>query len=179
MATSAPRAVPKAVPKPGAEPTAEEVPVAPKKSRKKLVVLLLVALLVLGGGGGAAWFFLMKKPAAGGAHAKTEAPKPPVFLVMDPFTLNLQNDGAEQFLQVAFTLQVASPEQVDLLKVYMPQVRSRLLLLLSSKRAADINTAEGKKKLGAEITATANQPFNPGGKAQEVTDVFFTSFVIQ
>ena len=115
----------------------------------------------------------------GEKHAKAEAPKPPVFVVMEPFTVNLQNEGSEQFLQTAFTLQVANNEEVELLKVYMPQVRSRLLLLLSSKHASEINTPEGKKKLGTEIVASINQPFSAGGKKQEVSDVFFTSFVIQ
>lgn len=175
MATSAP----KAKTDKNAAPEATEEPVAAKKSGKKLIVILL-AVLLLGGGGGAAWYFLGHKAAAGEAsHPKVEAPKPPTFIVMEPFTVNLQNDGVEQFLQVAFTLQVANNEQVDLIKLYMPQVRSRILLLLSSKHASDINTAEGKKKLGAEIIASVKQPFSPGGKPQEVDDVFFTSFVIQ
>ena len=172
MATSAPKAVSKAV-------AVEEAPVA-KKSRKKLFLLVALVLLLAGGGGAAAWYFMGSKPAADATKAaKAEPPKPPVFVVMEPFTVNLQNDGVEQFLQLAFTLQVASSEQVELIKVYNPQVRSRLLLLLSSKKATEINTADGKKKLSADIMATVNQPFTAGGKKQEVTDVFFTSFVIQ
>ncbi|MES2831563.1 MAG: flagellar basal body-associated protein FliL [Pseudomonadota bacterium] len=168
MATSAPKAVPKAA--------AEEAPV--KKSNKKL--MLIVAVVVLLAAGAGAYFMLGQKPEAAGVKAvKVEAPKPPVFVTMEAFTVNLQSDGGEQFLQLSFTLQVADAAQADLLKLYNPQVRSRLLLLLSSKKAADINTAEGKKKLGTEIMATVNQPFTPGGKKQEVTDVFFTSFVIQ
>ena len=178
MATSAPKAVPKAVPKIGAQTEVEaEAPVV-KKSKKKLILIILI--LLLAGGGGAAWYFLIHKAHDGAAkQAKVEAPKPPVFMVMEPFTVNLQSEGTDQFLQTAFTLQVATQEQVDQLKLYMPQVRSRLLLLLSSKRAAEINTADGKKKLGTDIISAVNQPFTPGGKKQEVTDVFFTSFVIQ
>ena len=123
--------------------------------------------------------YMGHKAEGGAKHAKVEAPKPPVFVVLEPFTVNLQSDGTEQFLQVAFTLQAASTEEVDLIKTYMPQVRSRLLLLLSSKHAADINTPAGKKALGIEIAAAVNTPFTPAGKKQEVSDVFFTSFVIQ
>ena len=178
MATTAPKAVPKAVPKPGAV-VAEEAVEPVRKSKKKLVIILAALLLLGGGGGGAAWYFMGHKTTDGAKHAKVEAPKPPVFVVLEPFTLNLQSDGADQFLQVAFTLQAASTEEVDAIKTYMPQVRSRLLLLLSSKRASEINTPAGKKALGAEIAAAVNQPFTPGGKKQEVSDVFFTSFVIQ
>ena len=172
MATSAPKAAPKAE-------AATEVP-PPKKSGKKMIMLVGIATLLVGGGGGAAWYFLGHKEDAGAVkHAKVEPVKPPVFVLMEPFVVNLQSDCTDQFLQCTFTMQVPNSEQVDLLKLYMPQIRSRLLLLLTSKHAADLNTSEGKKKLIDEIKATTNMPFAPGSKPQEVSDVFFTSFVIQ
>lgn len=180
MATSAPKAVPKAVPKAGAAPDTETETVA-KKSSKNLIILVVLVLLATACGA-AAWFFLVHRADAevgSTKHTKVEAPKPPVFVVMEPFTVNLQSDGSEQFLQVTFTIQVADSEQAESIKLYMPQVRSRLLLLLSSKRATEINTAEGKKKLGNEIMAAINQPFTKGSRPQEVSDVFFTTFVIQ
>lgn len=172
MATSAPKTAPKAE-------AATEAP-APKKSGKKMIMLVAIAALLVGGGGGAAWYFLGNKAEPGAVkHAKVEPAKPPVFLLMEPFVVNLLSDGTDQFLQCTFTMQVPNSEQVDLLKLYMPQVRSRLLLLLTSKHATDLNTGEGKKKLITEIKAATNLPFTPGGKPQEVSDVFFTSFVIQ
>jgi flagellar FliL protein len=177
MAT-APKAAPKAASK--VVPIDENVEApAQKKSSKKLFVMIALLLLVLGIGGGSAWYFLGSsgEPAA---PAKQEPPKPPVFLPMDQFTVNLQSDsGTDQFLQVAFTLQVADQEQVELIKTYMPLVRSRLLLLLSSKKASEISGVEGKKKLSEEIIAQVKQPFLPQGAPQAVTGVFFTSFVIQ
>ena len=90
----------------------------------------------------------------------------------------LMFDG-ERFLQTGLTLQLAGQEQVDLIKLYMPHVRSRLLLLLSSKKASEILTAEGKNKLAQEIINTLNQPFSPGGPSVQVMSVLFTSFVVQ
>lgn len=195
MAT-APRAVPKP-PAKGAPQEAPPPPAAAKKSGMKMVVIALVVLLLLGGGGGAAWYFMgsHEAPAAegeageGGAAASApkaaakgkEASAAPVFMVIEPFTVNLQPDGAatEQFLQVAFSLQVSNQQEVDLLKLYMPQVRSRLLLLLSGKKASEINTPEGKKKLADEIVAQVKLPFSKGVAAEQVSNVFFTSFVIQ
>ncbi len=178
MAT-APKAVPKAAPK--SAPEAVEPPAAaPKKSKKKFVLILIILLVLLGAGGGAAWYF-MGKDAGGAAQAKAkQAPKPPVFMVIEPFTVNLQPDGAgDQFLQVAFSLQVATEKDVDTIKLYLPQVRSRLLLLLSGKKASEISTIEGKKALSEEIIAQVKQPFAPGAPPQNVSNVFFTSFVIQ
>jgi flagellar FliL protein len=192
MATSAPKAVPKAAPK-TAQVTAikggeEEAPVVKKRSKKKLFLILFVLLLLIGGGGGAAFVFMGKSaaPALGPdgkplpAPVKHEPEKPPIFVVLEPFTVNLQPEtGGDQFLQVALTLQVIDQPQVEQLKLFMPQVRSRLLLLLSSKKASEISTPDGKKKLAAEIIAQMQQPFSAHGKPQTVNDVFFTSFVIQ
>jgi flagellar protein FliL len=178
MAT-APKSVPKAVPKAPA-PQEESAPAPQKKSRKKLLLLIIIGLLLAGGGGGAAWFFLGHESASGAPpKVKHEPPKPPVFVVMDPFTVNLLHETGEQYLQVALTLQVADQLQVDLIKLYMPIVRSRLLLLLSSKKASEILTEEGKRKLADEIVAQLKLPFVPNGEPQKVSSVFFTSFVIQ
>lgn len=175
MAT-APRAVPKAVPK--AEMPPEEPPVA-KKKKSKLKLIAVVLIIVLAIGGAAAFFTGGKKSKPSADEARHEAVKPPVFIVMEPFTVNLQQEAADQFLQISMTVQVGDEKQVEEIKLYMPQVRSRVLLLLSGKKASDINTAEGKKKLADDITAQIRLPFIPGGKPQEVSNVYFTSFVIQ
>jgi flagellar FliL protein len=180
MATTAPRAAPKAGPKSVAapEPVAEA---APKKSAKKLIVLIAAAVIVVSGAGGAAFYFLHTSAPAGAAakEVKGEPAKLPVFVAMEPFTVNLQSESGDQFLQVTLTLQVPDAVQEELLKSFMPQIRSRLLFLLSSKKASDISSVDGKKKLSEEIITTVNQPFTPKGPPQTVSDVFFTSFVIQ
>ncbi|BBP03852.1 flagellar protein FliL [Sulfuriferula plumbiphila] len=162
----------KAPPKP--EPKAQ-VPAV--KSKKPLFLILGVAVLVLGGAGTAGWYFI--QPQSAHSRANAELPKPPVFINMEPFTVNLQSEDSDKFLQTAFTLQVKDDAQVELIKLHMPQVRSRLLMLLSSQKAAEILTPEGKNKLAREIIAQANKPFEPKAASQSVTGVFFTSFVIQ
>ena len=181
MAT-APKAAPKAGPKAVAEPA--EAP--PKKSSKKLIIIIAAALIVLGGAGAGAFFFMHANSSTADATKqkgkeksnKAEA-KLPVFVTLEPFTVNLQAENGDQFLQVTLTLQVPDPTQEELIKSFMPQVRSRLLFLLSSKKASELTSVEGKKKLSEEIITTVNQPFTPKGDPQEVSDVFFTSFVIQ
>ncbi|HZW14170.1 MAG TPA: flagellar basal body-associated protein FliL [Noviherbaspirillum sp.] len=173
MAT-APKPVAKAAPK--VVPIDEAAGAAAPKSNKKLFLIIGGAALLLGGAGGA-WYFMNQKAEPG--KPKEVAPAPPVFVTLEPFTVNLQSDDGERYLQVAFTLQVASQEQVDLIKLYMPLLRSRLLMLLASKKASDLSTDEGKRKLQEDIMAQAKLPFAPKGKPQEVNAVFFTSFVIQ
>ena len=98
----------KANPKLKAEPKAEAA--APANSKKLVLILGLVAVLAAAGGGGA-WFMLKD----GGEHEapakqKKSAPKagPPVYVTIEPFTVNLQPENGEQYLQLAFTLQVLS-----------------------------------------------------------------------
>jgi len=165
-------------PPPKPDPKAEVKADAPAvKSKKPLFLMLGIAVLVLGGGGAGAWYFTQPKSAH--SQAKAEPPKPPVFINMEPFTVNLQSEDGDKFLQTAFTLQVKDDAQVEIIKVHLPQVRSRLLMLLSGQKAADILTPEGKNRLAQEIVAQVNQPFEPKAPPQTVTGVFFTSFVIQ
>jgi flagellar FliL protein len=168
-----------------ADAKAEAAPPVGGGSKKKLVIILAIVLLVVLGGGGAAAFFLMKGSAD---HSEEASPKknkkkkeagPPVYVPVEPFTVNLQPENGEQYLQLAFTLQVGSLEEVELIKTNMPKVRSRILLLLSSKHASEINTPEGKQALSQEIMEQIKQPFETNGSPQDVTEVLFTSFIIQ
>lgn len=154
---------------------------APAPASSKKLIIIIAAVVLLAGGGGGAWFMMQKKA---GDHKKEEVKheepaKAPVFITLETFTLNLQPDPDEKFLQLDIQLQVANAEVVELLKTQMPVVRNRLLLLLTSKKASEILTMEGKKQLSEEIMAEIKKPFSPEGKPQEVLGVFFTSFVVQ
>ena len=109
----------------------------------------------------------------------TPAPKIPVFLSLETFTVNLEPENSDQHLQTNLTLKVGDNEAVNKIKLHMPEVRNRVLLLLSSKTASQIATVEGKKKLASELLAEINQPFEEGSGGQAVEGVLFTSFVIQ
>jgi len=148
-----------------------------KKSKKKLFIVIGVLVVLLGGGGAGAWFLTQGSHASKEAEAEAEPPQAPVYLPLETFTVNLQ--GGEQYLQIDITLQVTDQIQVEAIKLHMPRVRSRLLTLLSSKQAEELISAENKKKLTQDILAQVKYPFDPKGKPQEVTDVLFTSFVIQ
>jgi flagellar FliL protein len=168
---------PKPAAKPGPKAEAEAVAPPAKKSKKKLFMIIGAVVLLGAGGGGAALFLRNKAPVEGEAvKHKAEAP---VFMNIDAFTVNLQPETGEQFLQIALTFQVADAKQVENLKLYMPLVRSRLLLLFSGKKASEISTVAGKKKLAEEILAQMKVPFSGGAEPQKITDVFFTTFIIQ
>ena len=181
------KTTPKAPPQHEPDTAVEEAAPPPKKRRSLLKILLLVTLL-LGGAGGGAWYFLGgQEPATphkpGVAKAATGKPvssKPPVFVTLEPFTVNLQHDDASsQYLQVGLSLKLADDGPVDAIKLHMPEIRNRVLLLLSSKKASEISTLEGKKTLSTELMHEIAQPLAGSAAAQGLESVLFTSFVIQ
>lgn len=113
----------------------------------------------------------------GGGAATGPSPVP-----LEAFTVNLQPDDGQpegKFLQLEMTLQVDTPAAAEAIKVYMPIVRHRLLMLLTSKKLSEIATGDGKKALIAEVLVEIKKPFDPKGKPQEVSDVYITSFITQ
>lgn len=179
---------------------------APKpKSKKKLLIFAGAAVLLLGLLGGGGWYYFAKiRPAKATAEKKDEVKAPvvdPVFLVLEPLTVNLQHDEGEQFLQIGITLKIVNQETSDKIRGHMPEVRSRIIFLLSSKHASELLTVEGKKKLADEIKAETVASLSPapapgaasqveaasapaaapaGGDAGSgIMDVLFTAFIIQ
>lgn len=132
----------------------DEAPPVKKKGKLPLIIGLVVLLAAAGGG---AWFFLFKgKGDETAQQAKPQAPKPPVFVPLDPFTVNLAADENQQYLQVAATLKVLDQAASDTVKQYMPELRHKTLLLLSSKKPAEIASAAGQERLAEELRQTAN-----------------------
>jgi flagellar FliL protein len=158
-----------------ADPKAQAA-AAPKGSNKKLVTIIALALLVVGAGG-AAWYFM--QPQAEGAGRKAVKAEAPEYVPIESFTVNLQPENGDQYLQIAFTLQVPSQKDGDVIKANMAMVRSRMLLLLSGKKPSEIATVEGKRHLAREIVATLKQPFAAKGDPQQISDVLYTAFIIQ
>lgn len=158
--------------------TAAAAPVAdaPKK-KSKLVLILAAALVGAGGAGGGAWF-MMKGKHADAEHAAEEPKKkaPPVFVTPEVFTVNLAD--REHFLQTQIVFEVDNPKLTDAINAQMPILRSRVLLLLSSKTSEELSQVEGKKKLVEELLAEVRGRLDEK-EQKSVQAVHFASFVIQ
>ena len=138
-------------------PAEAVAPAAPSKKKRKLLLIIIAAVVLLAGAGAGAWFFLVDGAADEQGESKPPS-KPAVFLPLDQFTVNLQPEDGQQFLQVSMTLKVADQTVADAIKAQMPEVRSRVLLLLSSKKPSQLISLEGKNKLAEEITREVEAP---------------------
>lgn len=160
-----------------------------KKGKGKLIILIVLLIFILGGAGGGWYWWTHIKNAdetaedddSSGKKKKKKKSKEdagPVFIPMEAFTVNLQGEEG-LLLQTAITLQMADQEDADKLKQHMPLVRSRLVMLLSSKHPEEILTTDGKTQLAKEIAEQVRQPFYPGDYPMEIPNVLFTSFIVQ
>lgn len=185
---------------------------APAKGKKKLIIIagggvLVLVLAVVG------VMMMTKKPPAdeeaGDAPAKAAVAKRdpkavPVFVPLDPFTVNLADREAERYAQVGITLEVANLQIGDQMKVYMPAIRNNILMAIADKTAADLQTREGKLQLATKVmretsralgyevedeepAAAEDEPPAKGKKKKKkaappelpVTAVHFSNFIIQ
>lgn len=200
-------------------PAAKDEPLVavPPKSKKKLALTIALASVAIAVG--AIRFFAQDHVPARG-HAETagvEVSHEATFVPLgENFTVNLRGeDGKEgdQYLQAGITLKVMQPELAAKIKAALPEIRDKLALLLSRKKPSELQTAEGKTNLVAEIIAQTDAELGLGTlpvnapapqaaqdnaasspasalvaaaqaaaaapKTAGVTDVQFTSFIIQ
>lgn len=184
-----------------------------KKSKLMLIIIAAVVAVALIGGGAA--FFLMKGGKAaddgddegGEAPAKTEKAEkskkakkaaegaPPVFVKLDAFTVKLQAEGQDAYLQAVPELRVLDAHVGDKIKQYNPEIRHKVLLILSGKKPSEVSTPQGVQKLANEMRVTINaiieppvprrkgkepeEPSDRAGPDEPVQAVLFTSFIVQ
>jgi len=163
---------------PAAAP-ATDAKAAPKK--RSVIKPVLAVLFVLCAGGAGGWHYLRLRDAqAAPAPKVAEHKAEPVFLALDPFTVNLTTVSIDHFLQVGLTLEITGADAGERVKRYMPVVRSRILLLLASKTAEELATPAGKRKLIEDILVEARAPLpDTGTPSKGVENAHFSSFVIQ
>ena len=145
---------------------------AAKGGKKKTMIIVLAAVVLLALAGGGALFMMKQKAAAladedgdspaAQAQATAQAPvdlkSPPVFMPLDPFTVNLADRENERYAQIGVTLQIDSSKTSDKLALYMPAIRNNILMVLSHKTAAELLTREGKERLAKSILHAVVRP---------------------
>ncbi|MBL8445160.1 MAG: flagellar basal body-associated FliL family protein [Zoogloeaceae bacterium] len=177
---------------------------APKKSKKLLIIVLVLVVVLLLAGIGVVTLLLLKK---GGGHDEAAAPapapaevaaapgavdlsKPPTFVPLDPFVVNLAAGEGDRLLQVVIALRVVDAKTGEGLKGFMPEIRHRINLILRGKLPSELGTPEGQEALAVRIAEDINEilgfPPNRGGARSigsvpgvPIQAVLFNSIIIQ
>ncbi|WP_462390337.1 flagellar basal body-associated FliL family protein [Acidovorax sp. Q11] len=127
-----------------------------------IIIGVVVAVLVIGGGA-AAWFLTRshgdEEEGGGAPAARKEAPKvAPTFLPMENMVVNLADPGGDRFAQIGITLELEDAKTAEQVKLYLPTIRSGILMLVSQRTSAELLVREGKEKLAADIRREVSRP---------------------
>ena len=167
--------------------------VKPPRISKKLLLIILGAVVILALAGGAAWYFLFARHVVVEGDIEEVVEKvvnkgPPSFLPLDTMVINLADPGGERIVQVGITLELSDPKAADLVKQYLPKIRSTILLKLSERTSQEVLQREGKAKLAADILEEAQSNFPEVDIKDKNTEthlqkpnlkVLFTSSIVQ
>jgi flagellar protein FliL len=177
----------------------------PKKKSKLLLIIVIIVVLVAAVGGGVVYLIASKRAAQSleegdGAPVKeavrSEATETkPIFVKLDPFTVKLQTETQEAYLQVVPELRVLNEHVGEEIKTYMPEIRHKVLLILAGKKASDLSSPQGVQQLSNEMRVTINaviepmpqrrrgrmtaEPGDVAAPDDPVQEVLFTSFIVQ
>jgi flagellar FliL protein len=102
----------------------------------------------------------------------------PVYEKLDTFTVNLEG-GDEHYLQAEISLKLAEADVGEQIKARMPEIRDRVVRILSAKNPDALTSVAGKDALAKELLENLNKLLGAGEGKKGVQAVLFTSFIIQ
>ena len=154
------------------EKAIEEVPKKKKLPMKKLIVIGIAALIIVAAG--VAGFISYNKFFGKKDQVQQQAPQGAIW-PMDPFIVNIQDQGADRYLKIMIELDLSDKNCIDELTQLKPKLRDNVLDLISSKSYKEISDISGKQRLREEITLRLNSFLTKG----KIVKVYFTEFVVQ
>src|SRR6266436_2153305 len=99
----------------------------------------------------------------------------PALVPLAPFLVNLSGDQGQRYLRLVAQVEVRGDLAKDEFEKHLPEVRDRLLFLLTSKTFADISSIQGKYDLQADITKNINEMLD----GPFIRKTYFTEFIVQ
>ena len=153
------------------------VSAAPSSRSPKLLINVLGAVTVCALAGGGYFYLAANKKAEAEPVAKVA--EKPIFVALEPFTVNLQSEGRARFLHLGIALKVKDEKAKAQVVEFMPELRSRVVLLLSNRQPETLVAPEDKAKLAEEIRTAINAPLSADLQPQGVNGVSFNTFVVQ
>jgi flagellar FliL protein len=176
---------------------------APKKGGPmKMLVPLIGGLVLLGAGAGGGFFAASSGMMGGGSHKKADSDKPQhveraegeephqvdedgdgqyetsYFELKKEFTANLMDPN--RYIQVGLGVATTYDSKVtEAVEKNEPAIRSAVLGVLAEQTAEGVATVAGKEALQRRLRGVINQTLEGKTGFGGISQVYFTSFVIQ
>jgi len=154
-----------------------------KKSSKKIIIIVAVVLLLAGAGAG--YFFMTGDSASEEGVQSEEVVEEEevgeeVYYELDEsLIVNFPKGSGARLIQVSISLLVKGEDTIDALKKHEPMIRNNLLMAISGQGAENLKTREGKEQLRATMLDEIGQVMEKMTGKNQVSDLFFTTFVMQ
>jgi flagellar FliL protein len=117
------------------------------------------------------------------AHAADEeevTPKTSAYVSLgDPMVLNLSGGKRLTFLQISADVLVGDADSEDTVKTHIPAIRHSLIMLLSEQKAQDIKSPGKREEIRQQATARVKGLIADLSGNQDVSDVLFSSILVQ
>ncbi|MGE3957515.1 MAG: flagellar basal body-associated protein FliL [Vicinamibacterales bacterium] len=154
----------------------DAAPKATEKKKSPVMLIAIVAVVAAAAAGGGAYFFLGKKET-GPAKVEEKKLSEHGLVKLEPFVVNLADEGHQRFLRASIQLVVESEEEAlefEEKAVLTMGARSAIVDLLTEQTSEHVASAEGKTALREELKEKVSHALK-----MEVVDVLFSDFVIQ
>jgi flagellar FliL protein len=151
----------------------------------KKIILIAVGVLLLAGIGAGAMLFLKEDPATENEMADEVTRKQPkvadpIYQGLDPdFVVAFQNPKTVRFVKLAVEVMARDDDVIETVKLHMPAIRDRVIILLSSKTETGLMDTEGKEQLREEVLVAVQDVLKENNSEPGVEAVYFTNFVMQ
>ncbi|MDH3534714.1 MAG: flagellar basal body-associated FliL family protein [Gammaproteobacteria bacterium] len=114
--------------------------------------------------------------------AEDEAPPPATSAYVslgDPMVLNLSDSRKLTFLQISADVLISDADAEATIKTHVPAIRHSLIMLLSEQKAVDIKSPARREEIRQQATARIKGLIAELSGSQDVSDVLFSSILVQ
>ncbi len=160
---------------------AEEKEEEKKGGGKKIVLIVLILLIAVGGSVGGGLYFGGFFSSGDEGHSEevdtkevATAKMPAIYVALDPaFVVNFSDpDAKARFLQINASVLTRDPLVEADITTHMTAIRSKLSLLFSTQKEAELRTITGQEKLSSDAAKVVRRVLaSETGKAEEDTGV--------
>ena len=133
---------------------------------KKLILFTMTALLGLA-------------PVQAADEEEVAAKSSAYVSLGDPMVLNLSGGKRLTFLQISADVLINDADAEYTIKTHVPAIRHSLIMLLSEQKAGDIKSPGKREEIRQQATAQVKGLIADLSGSEEVSEVLFSSILVQ